>query len=210
MAIAFSAAVALLALAAGASAPPLRTGPPIGITVTASRSVPKEIVAMTLAEAESIWRRAGFTFAWHVGGPPIPTVLRVTIDEARRPSDGSEVSLGWVVFDDDASPEPDIHLSYASAVDLFVQTLGVGHDMFRMPLLERDTMLSRALGRALAHELGHYLLASKAHSRTGLMRSSLTAVDLFSTVRMRLEITQPIRESILARLVRSGLNVVNQ
>ncbi|HTK30106.1 MAG TPA: hypothetical protein VL309_11160 [Vicinamibacterales bacterium] len=200
MAIAFSAAVALLALAAGASAPPLRTGPPIGITVTASRSVPKEIVAMTLAEAESIWRRAGFTFAWHVGGPPIPTVLRVTIDEARRPSDGSEVSLGWVVFDDDASPEPDIHLSYASAVDLFVQTLGVGHDMFRMPLLERDTMLSRALGRALAHELGHYLLGSKAHTGTGLMQTRRSAADFFGPSHANFGISSLQRAEVAARL----------
>ena len=33
-----------------------------------------------------------------------------------------------------------------------------------MPLAQREMLLARAMGRALAHELGHYLLASKIHT----------------------------------------------
>ena len=35
-----------------------------------------------------------------------------------------------------------------------------------------DALVGRALGRALAHELGHYVLQTKAHSTRGLMRAS--------------------------------------
>jgi hypothetical protein len=41
-----------------------------------------------------------------------------------------------------------------------------------------ERLLPRALGRALAHELGHYLLARRAHSPTGLMREAFRPEDL--------------------------------
>jgi hypothetical protein len=32
--------------------------------------------------------------------------------------------------------------------------------------------MGRVLGRALAHEIGHYLLGTREHSRSGLMRAA--------------------------------------
>ena len=56
-----------------------------------------------------------------------------------------------------------------------------------MPIFEREMLLARAIGRALAHELGHYLLASKEHTeeradesapdRRGILRSGRAAVQ---------------------------------
>jgi hypothetical protein len=34
------------------------------------------------------------------------------------------------------------------------------------------------MGRAVAHEIGHYLLASRDHTKSGLMRVALDADDL--------------------------------
>jgi ubiquinone biosynthesis protein UbiJ len=48
---------------------------------------------------------------------------------------------------------------------------------------DRETLLSRALGRALAHEIGHSLMKSKAHARRGLMRSAWRAQEFFSADR---------------------------
>ena len=50
----------------------------------------------------------------------------------------------------------------------------------QMPQSQRETLLARAMGRALAHELGHYLLASKVHTEHGLMKAVLTAVGAVS------------------------------
>jgi hypothetical protein len=35
----------------------------------------------------------------------------------------------------------------------------------------RDEVVARALGRALAHEIGHYLLRSPHHASSGLMQA---------------------------------------
>lgn len=44
--------------------------------------------------------------------------------------------------------------------------------------LFREGTFARVFGRALAHEIGHFLLRSKGHSRTGLMRASPLVSDL--------------------------------
>jgi hypothetical protein len=41
-----------------------------------------------------------------------------------------------------------------------------------------DLILGRALGRALAHEVGHYLLGTTHHAPRGLMRAQLVLTDL--------------------------------
>jgi len=69
-----------------------------------------------------------------------------------------------------------------------------------MPRAERETMLGRAMGRALAHEMGHYLLASKAHSVKGLMRAKRTAVEFFAIERTRFELDAEQRTAVTLRL----------
>jgi hypothetical protein len=41
-----------------------------------------------------------------------------------------------------------------------------------------DLVLSRALGRALAHEIGHYLLGTSRHTARGLMRADFSPLEL--------------------------------
>jgi hypothetical protein len=38
--------------------------------------------------------------------------------------------------------------------------------------------MGRVLGRALAHEIGHFLLRSRNHSKVGLMRANPSVPDL--------------------------------
>jgi len=40
--------------------------------------------------------------------------------------------------------------------------------------------MTRAIGRSIAHEMGHYLLRSKTHTARGLMRSLLTADEIMT------------------------------
>jgi hypothetical protein len=53
-----------------------------------------------------------------------------------------------------------------------------GHPFITLPTALADTLLARALGRALAHEIGHYLLGTAEHSSHGLMRASFAPQDL--------------------------------
>jgi len=201
MATAIISLSALSIVAYAAAAPPVRRVPPIGITVTTSAHVSPRLVSMILDETDAIWRPTGLTFAWQRGpSPATPTMLRVTIDDERRPPTSGDLPLGWIVFNDGSSPEPAIHLSYANALEYMTNARSVVGFVEKMPVLERDTYMSRALGRALAHELGHYLLASKAHTDEGLMSTRRSASELFGTSRRRFAISPAERATVAARL----------
>lgn len=51
----------------------------------------------------------------------------------------------------------------------------------RLPPTRQDLFAARLLGRAVAHELGHYLFAAKKHSARGLMRASFGVTDLLTS-----------------------------
>ena len=70
-------------------------------------------------------------------------------------------------------------MSYANAQAVMAESRGVVGVIAEMPIVQREMLLARAMGRALAHELGHYLLASKVHTPRGLMKAMLSAPELF-------------------------------
>jgi hypothetical protein len=117
--------------------------------------------------------------------------LRVTINDDSGPERGEGVPIGWIVFDRFGTPTGDIHLSYANAMQL-VRAVEGNATVSRMTVLELRTRLARALGRALAHELGHYLLASKTHTQTGLMKAKRPASEFLRASRSGFEIDPPL------------------
>jgi hypothetical protein len=68
-------------------------------------------------------------------------------------------------------------------------------------------LLGRAMGRALAHEIGHYLLASKLHTARGLMQASHTASEFFGADRRSFAIDAAQRQAVAARLRQAPLVV---
>ena len=63
-----------------------------------------------------------------------------------------------------------------------------------------ETDATVLLGRAIAHELGHLLMATNAHSARGLMRAKWTAADLRRDQMADWLLTSEERESIRRRL----------
>ena len=179
-AIITAAALTLIRVATAETPPAVRSLPPIGITVTAVAHISPRLVEMIITEADAIWRPSGVHFAWQRGPSTIPTMLHVVLDDERRPPTSGDLPLGWIVFNDGSSPESSIHLSYGNMLEYMVHSRPVIGFVEKMPTLERDTYMSRALGRALAHELGHFLLASKAHTPEGLMSTRRSATNLRS------------------------------
>ena len=216
MLIATTVAVALLAstaIAAGAPALSASTIPETSVNVTASADVSPALVARVLAEAAAIWRPSGVTFVWRRAaprvvpcaevsdtGPYVPNALRLTIGGNRGSGRPGGMPLGWIVFDDLGRPEQEIYLSHANARAMLEDAPGVVGMTSQMPIAQQHTMLGRAMGRALAHELGHYLLASKVHTRQGLMKAVLTAVELFMPDVSGLRVEPAQRVAIAARL----------
>ena len=174
------------------------------VNVSASPDIPPSLVSSVLAETDAIWRSSGFTFAWRLAPLEAAASLHVVIGHDVRPGAAGGLALGWIVFDE-GRPEHEIYVSHANAQQLMIQAPGVVGALDRMPLLEKHTLLARAMGRALAHEMGHYLLESKAHTLTGLMRARITASEFFGNDNREFKLDNGQRSSVTARLTRESV-----
>lgn len=142
-------------------------------------------------DVERIWSPHGVTIEWRKG-PPVPAaehpgvvVLVLTPVQAGAPGLGhagaaaGEPPLGSVGF---ASPVAPINV-----LRVFVapRRLIAGARVGRTPLSQwpralQERFVAQAIGRTAAHELGHYLLATRQHTGRGLMRESFSAAELLA------------------------------
>jgi len=196
-------AVAAGFLASSAAVAVNPSPPPIVVRVTAAPNVPSSVVAQMLEEVDAIYRNAGIVFAWRGDGDAFAT-LRVVIGNGRGAAHDGETPLGWIIFED-SQPTENIHVSYTNAERFMDESVKVSGSVVGMTRFEHDMILGRIAGRALAHELGHYLLATKAHTRTGLMKASRSAHELVAIGRTYFQIDPAQRAQMLARQQRGNL-----
>jgi hypothetical protein len=175
------------------------------VNVTAASDISSTLVTRALAETDAIWRTAGVEFVWQ-RSPHTPAALHVVIGHEVRPVREGAFALGWIYFDE-STPGHRVYVSYANVQQLMVESRGVIGPMDRMPIFERETLLARALGRALAHELGHYFLASKAHTNGGLMKAHRTAAEFFGPDERPFKLDGAQRSLITARMARESVVV---
>jgi len=213
MPIATTLAASVLASSfAGVAAPATSSIPPMAVNVTVAANVSPALVTRLLAETDAVWRASGFTFVWRMtprelvphesvseAGPYMPTRLHVVIGNDTGAAQGDRIQLGWIVFDGEHTPEQQIYLSYENAQRYLAASRDVVGLIANMPTIQRLTLMGRVMGRALAHELGHYLLASKVHTRRGLMQAARTAYDFFSINRDGFDIDSAQRLAIASR-----------
>jgi hypothetical protein len=216
MPIVTSLVVALLAstaLAADSPSAVTQPLPPLIVNLSTAANVSPTLLARVLEETTAIWRAAGFSFIWRPAarevvpyartsdaGPSLPSHLRVVIGNDTGRSSDNRTPLGWITFDDDHSPVPEIYVSYQNANRLLEAARGFVGIASQMTGVQREMLLARTMGRALAHEMGHYLLASKVHTPRGLMQASHAASDFFATGTNAFRIDAGQRRSIEARL----------
>jgi hypothetical protein len=139
---------------------------------------PPRFLAAAIEEAADIWSAYGVKIqapnahdAGHDG--TVRLVVKVAPSANKRTQPGA---LGSIAFMGDA-PEPTIELYPAAASALIAAVAFTRHED-GLPAAAQDRILARVLGRALAHEVGHFLLRSKTHSRQGLMRAEHGGADL--------------------------------
>src|SRR5262245_14310945 len=142
----------------------------VTVAVDRPNDLSDAFVRAMLTETAAIWRPLGVELRWGArddsASSPV-TVHVIVTDDRDGPSSSSE-RLGWIHFLAPHDPEPIVYVSRVAALQLLDAT----STLRQYPARRRDILLSRMLGRALAHELGHYLLASKDHTSYGLMRSN--------------------------------------
>jgi hypothetical protein len=160
------------------SAPPSLT-----LVVTTMPGISSAIVNRALNEAKAIWMAAGVTLEWHKSNGSSrasnSSTVEVVLDDARGSVSGGDLPIGWINFNSSGMPEGIVHLSYRNVSQLIDAS-----DAYRnRPTSYKELLAARALGRGLAHELGHQLTASKTHAPSGLMKGRRLIEELFSPSR---------------------------
>jgi hypothetical protein len=108
-------------------------------------------------------------------GPSVMVRLQVMSRMSTASTMIPDTALGSISFVG-GRPEPVIGLWLDEAAKMMNTTIGQLTDTGADPRLR--LLLARVLGRSLAHELGHYLLASQAHTPGGLMRPTFASYDV--------------------------------
>jgi hypothetical protein len=191
-----------------ASAEPRLAHPsPVMLLVAVAPGISNGVVRGALNEATAIWRDAGVMIAWHLSDGSStdgdPSAVRVLLDEARGSVFGQDLPLGWINFNASGRSEGIVHLSYRNVVQLLDAT-----EAYRSrPISYKELLAARALGRALAHELGHHLTASKVHSPSGLMKARRLVDELFSPARTKFTLSSDERQLAAKTLTDPALDI---
>jgi len=185
--------------------------PDLGLRVPVSfpPEIPVRARIALIEEASQIWQSTGIGIDWRPAGGSCEAGRCIRAIVARRPASdaGSEArTVGELVRLGGGGATVLLSLDEAERI--------VRHAPSRAPrpaLLEGDP-LGTVLGRAMAHELGHYFLDTGTHATHGLMRarfepgeftdprSTSFALDAeaFAWVRGRIERALPVGPSVLA------------
>jgi hypothetical protein len=158
------------------------------------------VLESTMREAASVWSEAGIHLRWRdAGGAPdraAGSALHVVVAESCPEHNPAVMPLAWIIFTDGVAT-PRIVLCYRNAEKL----LGLaGSAAESVPSVVHDAIIARMMGRAVAHEIGHYLLGPQ-HATAGLMRSVHTVDRLAGLSRspFRLVDDEPARAILRAR-----------
>ena len=125
-------------------------------------------------EATAIWRVYGIDLLWTDPASRPALILDAFVEEdlQRRDVDGSLSVLGYTTIASDPTATTPIRLSFHTVESLIERRHGANP-------LHHQREVGIALGRVLAHEVGHALLGAPAyHEPGGLMRTTFLSDDL--------------------------------
>jgi hypothetical protein len=155
----------------------------VALAFPSESTVPRAVADAAVREAAEIWSRYGVLVDRTLpcaSAPDEAIVLTVHTGRSRagvplyRPS-----ALGAIDFDDEGTPDSIVTVYF----ELILRSVGIARlgDVTedRWPPELRQRVVGRALGRVIAHEIGHYLFASRGHSANGLMRAMHSLYELF-------------------------------
>jgi hypothetical protein len=149
------------------------------ITMVPGSSIEEEVLVQARLEVEAIWRPYHLDIVWTIapaeseaGEPDL--VLQFV---EGMPSHSAH-AIAWVFFHQ-ARPLPYVRVSLAAAMRLMLaSTWFDGQALKSAPLMTQRLALGRIVGRAIAHEIGHVMLASRLHATSGLMRATIEPAQL--------------------------------
>ena len=115
--------------------------------------------------------------------------------EAGVEDKSSEAAIAWVPFT--AGRARQIVFVRADRARMLIEAFSPGGPGIRPPGLTNQ-LLAKLLGRSLAHELGHVLLNSRDHERSGLMRARYHPYDVLRDLPNAYTLNPAQRERLFA------------
>jgi hypothetical protein len=170
--------------------------------------LPPKVEASAMEEIVGIWARYGVDVRMSAAGgvardSDVRLSVRLADHAGLRTAPGTLGSIQFL----DGEPQPAITL-YQHAIDAIIADITVaGSHELQWPTAFREVIVGRVMGRALAHEIGHFLLRSRIHSGTGLMRAPHRTPDLVAGDRQHFGLSageQTRLASITSAYVRSS------
>ena len=147
----------------------------VDVRLAASAQLSAIARASLIREVNDIWQREGVRLQWPFS-PPTGTVpdfairALVVLRESRTGNSAHQWPVGELLFDQSEQP---VAVASIEAAERVLATAARADE----PTALHERRLGVILGRALAHEMGHYLLTTPGHARRGLMRASIDARD---------------------------------
>jgi hypothetical protein len=164
---------------------------PVHVTLVFApeHQVPAAVQRAAIAEASAIWA------PYHVvvtGAEPLHSdghddlTLTVVMNPAPAKADSTwRAPLGAVDFDKTGVPLPIVTVFIVRLVTMIEEGRLWRIPASEWPRLIRQQVVGRAMGRVIAHEIGHVLLRTTGHAPHGLMRAVQRADELVDPARKR-------------------------
>ena len=113
-----------------------------------------------------------------LGGDGYDDELQLVVSERPGSAASGASALGWITFVAPGRPANFVTVSVATARTLMARDSWMGRRFDQLPPALRQQFVTRAVSWSAAHEIGHYLLRTSAHSAGGLMKAQLTAAEV--------------------------------
>lgn len=154
----------------------------VHITIDQDGGLSPAQVAVAVDQIRQIWSAAGVMVTASRPGearPPDQAIISVRIVRfSTQPNSRGESTLAWVAVTEERMPAPAVFVSLPTMTAVLSHAEFAGYAVKRLTSVLRAELAGRAIGRAVAHELGHFLLQRAGHRGEGLMRRSYSPNDL--------------------------------
>jgi hypothetical protein len=171
--------------------------PVLRVRLQNAASLPADTRRTLMEEATSIWKASGVTVRWTLDVNPlvpgdVPSDVQVIVTLAAATPDAISFRrpLAAIQFVNGA-PTTRITAFPAEAERILAGIYLDDRLLASRPAALRERMLGRVLGRAVAHEVGHFLFRTAHHTEHGLMRAHHRTDDLIGPSRGPFQVIVP-------------------
>ena len=167
------------------------------LTISDGLMMDVSLKAAVLSEVNRVWQPLGVAVTERIeSNGTCDRPILVKSDREARPEDGGgETSIAWVSFV--AGRARQLVFVRMSRARMLIDAFSPARSGIRPPGLT-EQLLAKLLGRSLAHELGHILLNSLGHERSGLMRARYDAHDMLRDIPSDYTLNPAQRERLFA------------